>query len=387
MKRSLSVWMVSNINSIHTTRVAEMLINQGLSVTVVTPVHGRENKLPEGVNIIEHPRPTYRLPKLGTFESILKIHWLWRKHRPDVVHAHYIATEAWHCAMARIHPLVATCWGSDIHSTIDKNEAGLSRSRIQYVLRHADVVTADSESLLNDADALAGGLNSKMTWRIGIDMNKFRPGLATESLRQRIGLKPGQRLILSPRAMRPLMNHHLVLEAFGRLAPRFPETMLAFKTYCMHFTEAGEYYSNLRVRASELGLADRVLFLPDIDYDEMPLLYNLADIVVNIPSRDGMPMTLFEAMGCARPCIVADLDAYRELTRVTPEPVLLVTNEVERISHAMEQILGDESLARRIGDAARERALTFGDQERETERLLAVYKMLLNKQLIKKNDR
>ena len=44
----------------------------------------------------------------------------------------------------------------------------------------------------------------------------------------------------------------------------------------------------------------------------MPILYSLADVVINIPEQDGLPVTLFEASACRVPVITSDLPPYQE---------------------------------------------------------------------------
>jgi glycosyltransferase involved in cell wall biosynthesis len=350
-----------------------MLTKRSIQVTVLSWHESRHPEMPAEVEILPVPKPAIPFPKIGELTTIYRIRRLFEKYRPDIVHVHYVANEAWYCAMARMQPLVATCWGSDIHST---TEVGLSPKRVRKVLRTACLVTADSEAVLEEADHLAGGLNSKMLWRIGVDMEKFRPGLNTDSFRERMGLQPGQRLILSPRAMRPFMNNHLALEAFSSIADEFPTSVLGLKTYSMAF-HSEAYLHEIRDRISELSLGKRIIFLPDVNQTEMPLLYNLADVVVNIPSRDGMPMTLFEAMGCGRVCVVSKIEAYREFATRNPCPVIPVNLDIGSIADGIACALRQEEFPQ-ISTQARRFALQLGDEAAETDRLINAYHNIKN---------
>lgn len=369
--------MVADSSSIHTARIARMLCERGIRVAVVSGNGNRNSEIPKEAEILSIPKPVISLPKIRGLSVIYRLRKLWKQCQPDIVHVHYVATEAWYCAVARIRPLVVTCWGSDIHSIAEKNEAGLSKPRIQYVLRHAALVTGDCGTVLEHAEEVAGGLKSKMLWRIGIDTEKFHPGIDTRSLRERLGLRQEERLILSPRAMRPLMNHHLVLEAFAKIADQFPATVLAFKTYGMHISEAKAYLNRIKERVSDLRLSGRVIFLADTDYCEMPLLYNLADVIVNIPSRDGMPMTLFEAMASGRVCVVSEIDTYRELTFGQNScPLISVKIDIKSIANGIACALSGEQ-SERIPAVARKTAQELGNQEIETNRLINAYKDIL----------
>ena len=56
-----------------------------------------------------------------------------------------------------------------------------------------------------------------------------------------------------------------------------------------------------------VALAHAYRLVPAVDNAVMPLFYNLADVVVSVPSSDGFPVTVLEASACAVPLVVSDL--------------------------------------------------------------------------------
>ena len=55
--------------------------------------------------------------------------------------------------------------------------------------------------------------------------------------------------------------------------------------------------------AKDLGIREHVKFVGSVDYSEMPLYYQSADVYVQMPSSDGLPYSLLEAMACGLPVI------------------------------------------------------------------------------------
>ena len=70
----------------------------------------------------------------------------------------------------------------------------------------------------------------------------------------------------------------------------------------------------MRALADQLALGDAVVYVPQVAYAEIPDLYRAADLVLSVPSSDGLPVSVLEAMACGTPVIVSDLPALRELT-------------------------------------------------------------------------
>ena len=54
------------------------------------------------------------------------------------------------------------------------------------------------------------------------------------------------------------------------------------------------------------------VWLDEMPYEEIPTLYSLADIVLNVPEQDGLPVTLFEVSACKVPIITSDLPSYQD---------------------------------------------------------------------------
>ena len=141
---------------------------------------------------------------------------------------------------------------------------------------------------------------------VGIDSSVFHPNLLDESqrddLRSKIGVKPDERMILSVGELNKNKNHSFVIAALARL-----------DTTNWRYVIAGEGAEKdaLRLFANRQGVADRVILLGE--RDDVPLLCNAADLFVHASFREGLPVSLMEAMSVGIPCVASNIRGCRDL--------------------------------------------------------------------------
>jgi glycosyltransferase involved in cell wall biosynthesis len=314
---NMHIMILAPTNSPFGIRFLKLLLENGYAVTFV----GDRNPLPGG-------NPRYRffiypgmLGKKVKYDTINRLTHLLRisylgliAHivKPDLVHVHHIDIRAYECARANLHPLVLTAWGSDINNLfIPSIISAATREHIIEALASADHVTADASDILEKCESLIGHKLNKSILLYGIDFNFFKPGLEKEAqhLKEQLGISAEHRIILSVRTLKPLYCHDYILEAFADLLtdPQYHSCRLILKQYK---TYSDEYEHKLRDLANQLGVAERVIWIPCLPDESIPSLYALADVVVSYPERDGFPVSFLEAAACKRPLISSGLPAY-----------------------------------------------------------------------------
>lgn len=310
--------IASELMDMHTSRLAGMLLEAGYAVTLVA----RENPFSRArERFAFYKYPAWKLPswlrpyRLREFFKdwlpAQRLRFIWRKARPDVVHHIYIGDGAYRCALAGLSPLVLTALGSDINDVYE-NGSPNQKSRIVRTLQAASHVTADTAEVLDRCEALAGKPLNKRLFYFGIELSLFRPRSDQEklSLRKRLGLPMEARILLSPRRITEKMRQDVVLRAFKQVLDAVNLNLILILRRFGSFSISLE--SELKKLADDLGIGDRVLWLDKLDYGELPILYSLADAVVNVPEQDGLPVTLFEASACQTPIVTSDLPSYQE---------------------------------------------------------------------------
>jgi glycosyltransferase involved in cell wall biosynthesis len=294
-----------------------------------------------------------------------------------VLHVHYAGNKLGTMALVSgIHPLVVTVMGGDVQP--EQHLAGLARLErraTRRLLAEADLILAKSDALRPEIAAF-GPFESKIeTVRWGVDPALFQPRpQEAQALRSRLGLDADDRVVFSPRLLRPLYNIHLLLDALPLLLARVPRAVVLLSE---HRAEA-DYRESLGAQAARLGLADRVRFVGRIEHRDMPAWYSLADVSVNLPFSDGLPQSLFEAMACGTPSLLGRLPWYAEVV-ADGEHVLLTDLDPPAIASALTRLLTDATLRRSLADAGRTRVLEVASLPHEAERVERFYERLLER--------
>jgi glycosyltransferase involved in cell wall biosynthesis len=106
--------------------------------------------------------------------------------------------------------------------------------------------------------------------------------------------------------------------------------------------------------AASLGVADRVEWRGEVD-DAAPEL-RAADVVV-APSRwEGMSLVFLEAMACGAAMVVADVAGSEAVDHAG---IVVPRDDPAALAEAIDRLLGDPSLRRSLGEAARERTSAY----------------------------
>jgi glycosyltransferase involved in cell wall biosynthesis len=110
---------------------------------------------------------------------------------------------------------------------------------------------------------------------------------------------------------------------------------------------------------------------------DMPGLLADADVVVLPSYREGLPKTLIEAAACALPLVTTDVPGCREVVTHDEDGLLAPVREWKPLADAMARLDDDPALRRRLGLAAREKALAQFDERIVIDRTIAVYEELM----------
>jgi len=298
-----------------------------------------------------------------------------RAFRPDLLHLHYAGGRLGSLALlSGLHPLVVTVMGGDILP--EQHPGGLptlERRATRRALQEADLLLVKSEALRLALQGWGPFSARVETVRWGVDPAVFRrDASAAQAWRDRLGLGPEARAILSPRLLDPRYNIHLVVEGLPAILGRVPQARLLLTEY----GAVPAYRASLERQIAELGLRDAVRFLGQIPQAEMPGLYSLADAVVAVPASDGLPQSLFEAMACQAPLVLGRLAAYGEVA-TDGQHALLVDFTPQAIAAAVLEILQQPSFARSLAERALARVREVALLPREMNRVDAFYQGLL----------
>ena len=97
--------------------------------------------------------------------------------------------------------------------------------------------------------------------------------------------------------------------------------------------------------------------------------YNVADIVVSVPSSDSSPKSVYEAMFCGKPVIISELEWSRELLNYCDCLHRVSVRNVNQLSKLIANIIDDDVTATRISSNAMLTAHKYFDYEKNMKKM------------------
>lgn len=306
-----------------------------------------------------HPNSIHRLSlrrvrwlrpeSLGMYLSFLGMSlWLALSHRFDALHAGRALPEglvAWLVARLTGRPVVIYAHGEELTGWGRGNKYRAMR----FALRHADKVIANSDFTRDTLVAMGVAPQRIETIHPGVDVERFRPGLPFQDLRDGLGLRPGARLVLS-------VGRLSRRKGFDSVIRCLPELLAAGLDVHYAIIGIGEDDAYLAAVAKDSGVADRVHRLGHVPMDELPRWYNACELFV-LANRDidgdteGFGIVFLEAAACGKAAIAgraggtgsAVLDGVTGLRVDGEQPAALAA--------ALQDMLGDEGRRQALGRA------------------------------------
>lgn len=162
-----------------------------------------------------------------------------------------------------------------------------------------------------------------------------------------------------------------LLEAFERLHARRPAVLLLVGGFQKREVE----YYNARLEA--MSCSSSVLRVGRVEHARVLDYMRLCDVVAVPSVSDACPNKVLEAMHAGVPLAATDCGGIPELVAHEREALLVPARESAALAGALERLLVDRPLARRLAAAARRRAWTRFRPEDEAARWTRVYRETL----------
>jgi glycosyltransferase involved in cell wall biosynthesis len=298
-----------------------------------------------------------------------------RRLQPDIVHAHNAWGPGWYGAATGRRPFVIHAYGGDLLPEQYAGRPALQRSLTSWSCRRASRIVVTGQHMMKAAGQLGVTPEQLMLLPRGVDLKRYRPGLDTTDLRRRLGLEGASPIIVSPRYQvdETLYNLDVVIEAFVAVRQRFPGAV------CVQLFDPKRTAGRARLEAlaRARGLDDGYRLVAAVDNDSMPLFYNLADVVVSVPSSDGFPVTVLEASACAAPLVVSDLPYCAEWFQQGRNGLIVPVRDAQALAAAVIDLCAHGDTRRQMGAAGRGLVEVRADYGRCMDELEVMYCDLL----------
>lgn len=143
-----------------------------------------------------------------------------------------------------------------------------------------------------------------------IDTGRFSPGPRRKDLNESLGLDGKTVLFTLGR-----MSAHECYKGFDEVIEALPRLAQEIPNIIYMVGGDGDDRARLEQKASDLGVADRVVFTGFIPESDKTDYYRLADVFVMPGRGEGFGIVYLEAMACGIPVIASTADASREAVR------------------------------------------------------------------------
>jgi len=222
----------------------------------------------------------------------------------------------------------------------------MERALFRVSDRLADRLIVNCQALIDDL-VRKGWIEREKAALIynGVDVDAYRPG--DPATRREVlpeGLRDSSVVIGALSALRPEKDVGTLIEAFARVAPRFPDARLAI-------VGGGPEQASLESLAAERDVGDRCHF---VGYTSRVAEWLAAmDVYVLSSLSESFPNSLLEAMSCGVCSAASKVGGVPEMLSEGQTGVLFPPGDAEALADRLVLLLSDEALRARLGAAAR----------------------------------
>jgi glycosyltransferase involved in cell wall biosynthesis len=208
----------------------------------------------------------------------------------------------------------------------------------------------------------------------GVDVERFIPTSSRSEVRARLNLPQDKRIALVvARLDRP--HYFKGVNIFLRSMKSVAKDIFGV------IVGDGNLRPEYEAQARALNLGDRIRFTGQVSDQELPMYYQAADVTVlpSITMGEAFGLVLVESMACGTPVIASNLPGVREVVTAGQTGLLTTPGNPDELGLALNQILANSDLQRRMGQAGRERVLHDLNWQEIGHRLESIYQSLLAK--------
>jgi len=324
-----------------------------------------------GVRIITVRELVRNLSPGLDLKAFLSLYRIVREEKPHIIHTHTSKAGIlgrWAALLARVHVILHTP-----HGHVFWGYFGFMQTGLFIVLEKITALFTDRIIALTDqekADHLRFHIapDKKFTTiHSGADLSLFNAALYDRSnMKTELHIPPEDLVVGTVGRLTFVKGQIHLLEAAAKVLAVRPETTFVF-------LGNGELQPELRERAAEMGVADRVRF-PGWRPDAAAVM-SVFDVFALPSLNEGMGRVLVEAMALSKPIIASRIGGITDLVVHGKNGLLVPPRDANAIAEAILVLLDDEPRRKAMGSEGRRMAKGFS-AEGMIEKINALYEQL-----------
>jgi glycosyltransferase involved in cell wall biosynthesis len=201
------------------------------------------------------------------------------------------------------------------------------------------------------------------------------PNVNTAELRRQLGVGCEDLLILSISRLAPDKGLEYLIEASAIMPPMGRRLQIVI-------AGDGPFREQLERLAATLGVTDRVKFI-GFRKDVGDLLA-ACDLMVLPSLREGLSISLLEAMAVGKPIVATNIGSQREVAAHGDMALLVRPADATALAESILRLVGDQALMARLGNKARAVYESFYTEEKMLQSYRQLYLDLLDAKRTKK---
>jgi glycosyltransferase involved in cell wall biosynthesis len=315
----------------------------------------------------------FPVSKPGIFSQFYKYNCALAKviqdHKLNLLYAHHTDITGLSAILqARLHgiPCVIVSYGQTW--LVTKTDRRFRRMA-EFVLKNASWVISTSEHCKKGGVQLGADPDRYSVVYAGIDLEKFRPDLDGIAYRGKHEI-PLQSVVVSILGLALRQKIDVFIDAVRLLGDR--------QDVCFLIGGIGADYEYLQTQVRAMG-RENIRLMGFVPEEDLPSFYAATDILVASPHTmtECMGQSIKEAMSCSRPAVVADIGGGPEVISHMQNGLLFRPGAPEDLKDALETLIGDASLRKKMGENAARTASGKFNAVKSAEETLKIFRDLL----------
>ena len=313
-------------------------------------------------------------PAASTRNNTLRILWeqmvlpiYSRKDRLDLFHYtdHALSLLFRKCPIIiTVHDIAYLC----LPNLLNTSRKIYKKNILHVSIHKADIIIADSYATKRDIIEYFGIREGKIrVIHLGVE-SRFRPISNVEGFRLKNNLP--SKMILNVGTLEPRKNVVSLIKAFKKLREK------GFKDYKLVIAgEKGWLYEEIFREVDHSDLKQEIFFLGVVGDEDLPLLYNCADIFVYPSLYEGFGLPPLESMACGIPVITSNTSSLPEV--IGDAGIMINPTDVNSLCEAMHSVLTNKELWYHMSRKGLERAKLFS-WDNTAKKILEIYEEALS---------
>lgn len=206
---------------------------------------------------------------------------------------------------------------------------------------------------------------------MGVDTTLFRPQPPAEA-RAALGIGGDERVVISVGRIEPFKGTDVLVRALALLGESQDVRLVV-----VGGSEGEPGTEWLRETARASGVSGLLDWRHAVPQRELPAYYAAADVCAVPSLHETFGLVALEAMACGTPVAASDAGGLRELVRHGETGLLSEPGNAAALAEAIDALLSDAAVARRMGEAGVERARPF-TWDASASRLASAYEQVVS---------